>query len=130
MDLDDREYGRWRQEYRELRSNCCVYSFSVAPLEPNIMIFFWWMPGRIFRGYTSNTLSANFRAAGQVLTQEGQTPYFQAIHEELYNEFSHIPLFYLPGIVTIDPDVVADYTWWGIAGGLHSQLEYVQVVRE
>ncbi len=130
VSLDDREYGRWRQEYRELRSNCCVYSFSVAPLEPNIMIYFWWMPGRIFRGYTSNTLSANFRTAGEVLTQEGQTPFFQAIHEELYNEFSHIPLFYLPGIVTIDPDVVADYTWWGIAGGLHSQLEYVSVVRE
>ena len=130
VNLDDREYGRWRQEYRELRSNCCIYSFSVSPAEPNIIIYFWWMPGRIFRGYTSNTLSANFRAAGAELTQEAQTPFFQAAHEELFSEFSHIPLFYLPGIVTIDPDVVAEYTWWGNAGGLHSHLEYVQVVRQ
>lgn len=128
--LEEIEFGRWRTEYRNVNTNCCIYPFRATFMPQNVSTHFWFSPERFMRGYVSDTVTANFHAAIASTTLEEQAALFLKINNELFDEFSTIPLFWVPVTAVINPDVVEEYVFLGVTGGFFSPFEYVKIVRE
>lgn len=54
--------------------------------------------------------------------------FLREVGELSFTLHANVPLWYLPAQVTVDPDVVADYTWNGTEHGTWTHLEEIKAV--
>ena len=54
----------------------------------------------------------------------------RAVGDLSFDLHANVPLWYLPAQVTVDPDVVADYTWNGTEHGTWTHLEEIVAVKK
>lgn len=57
-------------------------------------------------------------------------PWVRAVGELSFNLHANVPLWYLPAEATVDPDVIADYTWNGTEHGTWTHLEEIVAVKK
>ncbi len=84
-------------------------------------------------GSTGNFKTANTPEMDKIFEQmlgETDDAKFNDLAKKLgelnYENFSNIPLFWIPADVMVNPNVVKEWVWPGNVGGFFSHLEYVK----
>ena len=128
--LDPIEFSNWRNHYRGLDTDCCVYGFRGPAAPIDTRVHFYFSAERFFRAYSTDDIQVNKNNALRALNEADATVHWQKVSDELYNEVGTIPGWTLPVSATIDPEVVAEYVFLGHNQGSYVYLEYVKGVRE
>ena len=128
--LDPIEFSIWRNNYRGLDTDCCVYGFRGPAAPIDTRVHFYFSAERFFRAYSTDDIQVNKNNALRALNEADATGHWQKVSDELYNEVGTIPGWTLPVSATIDPEVVAEYVFLGHNQGSYIYLEYVKGVRE
>lgn len=129
-ELDPIEFSNWRNEYRSLNTDCCVYPFRGPAAPIDTRVHFYYSAERFFRAYTSDDIQENKNKALRALNEADATADWQKVSNEIFYEVGTIPGWTLPVSATVDPDVVAEYIFLGPNNGNYVYLEYVKGVRE
>ena len=124
------EFSNWRNNYRGLDTDCCVYPFRgpAAPIDTRVHAYF--SAERFFRAYTSDDIQVNKNKALRALNEADATSDWQKVSDELFYQVTTIPGWTLPVSATVNPDVVAEYIFLGPNNGNYIYLEYVKGQRE
>lgn len=128
--LDPIEFSNWRNEYRGLNTDCCVYPFRGPAAPIDTRVHFYFSAERFFRAYTSDNIQENKNKALRALNEADATSDWQKVSDEIFYEVGTIPGWTLPVSAVVDPDVVAEYIFLGPNNGNYVYLEYVKGVRE
>ena len=128
--LDPIEFSNWRNEYRGLNTDCCVYPFRGPAAPIDTRVHFYFSAERFFRAHTSDDIQENKNRALRALNEADATADWQKVSDEIFYEAATIPGWTLPVSATVDPDVVAEYIFLGPNNGNYVYLEYVKGVRE
>ena len=128
--LDPIEFSNWRNEYRGLNTDCCVYPFRGPAAPIDTRVHFYFSAERFFRAYTSDDIQENKNKALRALNEADATSDWQKVSDEIFYEVGTIPGWTLPVSATVDPAVVAEYIFLGPNNGNYVYLEYVKGVRE
>ena len=127
---DSIEFSNWRNNYRGLDTDCCVYPFRGPAAPIDTRVHFYFSAERFFRAYTSDDIQVNKNKALRALNEADATADWQKVSDELFYEVTTIPGWTLPVSATVNPDVVAEYIFLGPNNGNYIYLEYVKGVRE
>ncbi len=128
--LDPIEFSNWRNEYRGLNTDCCVYPFRGPAAPIDTRVHFYFSAERFFRAYTSDDIQENKNKALRALNEADATTDWQKVSDEIFYEVGTIPGWTLPVSAVVDPDVVAEYIFLGPNNGNYVYLEHVKGVRE
>ena len=128
-ELDPIEFSNWRNEYRGLNTDCCVYPFRGPAAPIDTRVHFYFSAERFFRAHTSDDIQENKNKALRALNEADATADWQKVSDEIFYEVATIPGWTLPVSATVDPDVVAEYRFLGPNNGNYVYLEYVKGVR-
>ena len=128
--LEDWEFSRWREKYRGLTTQCCIYSFRGPAAPMDTRVHFYFSPERFFRAYTSDTITAKKAVALASLDQSTADKIWEEVSDEIFYEVATIPGWVLPANAVIDPAVVEHYAFLGPNNGSYIYLEYAKGVRE
>lgn len=128
--LDPIEFSNWRNEYRGLNTDCCVYPFRGPAAPIDTRVHFYFSAERFFRAYTSDDIQENKNKALRALNEADATADWQKVSDEIFYSAGTIPGWTLPVSAVVDPDVVAEYIFLGPNNGNYVYLEYVKGVRE
>ena len=128
--LDSIEFSNWRNEYRGLNTDCCIYPFRGPAAPIDTRVHFYFSAERFFRAYTSDDIQENKNKALRALNEADATSDWQKVSDEIFYEVGTIPGWTLPVSATVDPDVVAEYIFLGPNNGNYVYLEYIKGVRE
>ena len=128
--LDPIEFSNWRNEYRGLNTDCCVYPFRGPAAPIDTRVHFYYSAERFFRAYTSDDIQENKNKALRALNEADATADWQKVSDEIFYAAGSIPGWTLPVSAVVDPDVVAEYIFLGPNNGNYVYLEYVKGVRE
>ena len=71
-------------------------------------------------------INAAYAAAAAALSPEDQDAAFRAMGDLVFDEYAHIPLFWLPTWVAVNPDIVSSYTFAGNASGSWTNYYNIQ----
>ena len=124
------EFSNWRNNYRGLDTDCCVYPFRGPAAPIDTRVHFYFSAERFFRAYTSDDIQENKNKALRALNEADATADWQKVSDELFYEVTTIPGWTLPVSATVNPDVVDDYVFLGPNNGNYVYFEYVKGVRE
>jgi ABC-type transport system substrate-binding protein len=127
---DSIEFSNWRNEYRGLNTDCCIYPFRGPAAPIDTRVHFYFSAERFFRAYTSDNIQENKNKALRALNEADATADWQKVSDEIYSQVGTIPGWTLPASATVNPDVVADYVFLGPNNGSYAYLEYIKGVRE
>lgn len=128
--LDPVEFSNWRNEYRGLNTDCCIYPFRGPAAPIDTRVHFYFSAERFFRAYTSDDIQENKNKALRALNEADATADWQKVSDEIFYEVGTIPGWTLPVSAVVDPDVVAEYIFLGPNNGNYVYLEHVKGVRE
>ena len=128
--LDPIEFSNWRNEYRGLNTDCCVYPFRGPAAPIDTRVHFYFSAERFFRAYSSDDIQENKNKALRALNEADATADWQKVSDEIFYAAGTIPGWTLPVSAVVDPDVVAEYIFLGPNNGNYVYLEYVKGVRE
>jgi ABC-type transport system substrate-binding protein len=123
------DWPRVRDMFRKKEIHCCVW--------PNIIS---WRPSEewIRVSYYSKAASHHFEdefidkqylALSQAVNPEERQRLARAIGDHLFEEFADIPLFWFANEVVVNPKVVADWTYPGIAAGRSTHFHLVKAAK-
>lgn len=129
-ELDSIEFSNWRNEYRGLNTDCCIYPFRGPAAPIDTRVHFYFSAERFFRAYTSDNIQENKNKALRALNEAEATADWQKVSDEIFYEVATIPGWTLPVSATVDPEVIAEYIFLGPNNGNYVYLEYVKGVRE
>ena len=127
---DSIEFSNWRNNYRGLDTDCCVYPFRGPAAPIDTRVHFYFSAERFFRAYTSDDIQVNKNKALRALNEADATADWQKVSDELFYQVTTIPGWTLPVSATVNPDVVAEYIFLGPNNGNYIYLEYVKGQRE
>ena len=127
---DSIEFSNWRNNYRGLDTDCCVYPFRGPAAPIDTRVHFYFSAERFFRAYSSDDIQVNKNKALRALNEADATSDWQKVSDELFYQVTTIPGWTLPVSATVNPDVVAEYIFLGPNNGNYVYLEYVKGVRE
>ena len=128
--LDPIEFSNWRNEYRGLNTDCCIYPFRGPAAPIDTRVHFYFSAERFFRAYSSDDIQENKNKALRALNEADATADWQKVSDEIFYEVGTIPGWTLPVSAVVDPDVVAEYIFLGPNNGNYVYLEHVKGVRE
>ena len=128
--LDPIEFSNWRNEYRGLNTDCCVYPFRGPAAPIDTRVHFYFSAERFFRAYSSDDIQENKNKALRALNEADATADWQKVSDEIFYNAGTIPGWTLPVSAVVDPDVVAEYIFLGPNNGNYVYLEHVKGVRE
>ncbi len=128
--LDPVEFSNWRNEYRGLNTDCCIYPFRGPAAPIDTRVHFYFSAERFFRAYTSDDIQENKNKALRALNEADATADWQKVSDEIFYEVGTIPGWTLPVSAVVDPEVVAEYIFLGPNNGNYVYLEHVKGVRE
>ena len=129
-EIDPIEFSNWRNHYRGLDTDCCIYGFRGPAAPIDTRVHFYFSAERFFRAYTSDDIQENKNKALRALKEADATTDWQKVSDEIFYEAGTIPGWTMPITATIDPNVVAEYVFLGPNQGSFIYLEYVKGVRE
>jgi hypothetical protein len=69
---------------------------------------------------------AEWKAAFSATSKEEQARLLQRLGDWKYDNYSEVPLFWLPGQAVVDPKVVAEYIWPGNVDAGFDHFEYIK----
>ena len=128
--LDPIEAATWRNHYRGLDTDCCVYPFRGPAAPVDTRVHFYFSGERFFRAYTSDDIQETKNRALRALNEADALVDWQKVTDEIFYQSGTIPGWTLPVSATVNPDVVAEYIFLGPNNGNYVYLEYVKGVRE
>ena len=128
--LDPIEAATWRNHYRGLDTDCCVYPFRGPAAPVDTRVHFYFSGERFFRAYTSDDIQETKNKALRALNEVDALGNWQKVTDEIFYQSGTIPGWTLPVSATVNPDVVAEYIFLGPNNGNYVYLEYVKGVRE
>ena len=129
-ELDPIEFSNWRNEYRGLNTECCIYPHRGPAAPIDTRVHFYYSAERFFRMYTSDDIQNWKEQALRALNEADATENWQKVSNEIYDQVGVIPGWTLPISATVDPNVVSEYVFLGPNNGTFIYLEYVKGVRE
>ena len=129
-ELDPIEFSNWRNEYRGLNTDCCIYPFRGPAAPIDTRVHFYFSAERFFRAYSSDDIQENKNKALRALNEADATTDWQKVSDEIFYAAGTIPGWTLPVSAVVDPDVVAEYIFLGPNNGNYVYLEHVKGVRE
>ena len=128
--LDPMEVSTWRNHYRGLDTDCCVYPFRGPAAPVDTRVHFYFSGERFFRAYTSDDIQEHKNKALRALNEADAVEDWQKVTDEIFYQSGTIPGWTLPVSAVVNPDVVAEYIFLGPNNGNYVYLEYVKGVRE
>ena len=128
--LDPIEFSNWRNEYRGLNTDCCIYPFRGPAAPIDTRVHFYFSAERFFRAHTTDDIQEWKNQALRSLNEADATETWQKVSDQIFYDVATIPGWTLPVSATVDPNVVAEYIFLGPNNGNYVYLEYVKGVRE
>ena len=128
--LDPIEFSSWRNEYRGLNTDCCVYPFRGPAAPIDTRVHFYFSAERFFRAYTSDDVQENKNLALRTSNASEAAALWQKVADEIFYRVGTIPGWTLSASAVGDPEVVSEYSFLGPNNGSYIYLEYVKGVRE
>jgi len=128
--LEEIEFSRWREHYRGLETQCCVYPFRgpAAPIATRVHLYF--SPERLFRSPATDTITENKNNALNTTDPAEAARLWKAVADELFFDVHTMPLFILPVQAVVDPEVISEYVFLGSPDGNYTNLEGIKGVRK
>jgi len=127
--LIDIEFGQVRTNYRGKKTVGFVFPFRILVRPAAITHFFQTNPDRFLREYTSPSITDRYGQLEQTIDPDKRDVLLREMGNELFEQVSHVPIVQVPLEVAINPDVVAEYTFFGPVWGNYVNLEYAKGVR-
>ena len=128
--LDPIEFSNWRNNYRGLDTDCCVYGFRGPAAPIDTRVHFYFSAERFFRAHSTDEIQEWKNQALRSLNEADAEALWQNVSDQIFNDVATIPGWTMPISATVDPDVVAEYVFLGPNQGSYIYLEYVKGVRE
>ena len=75
-------------------------------------------------------INAAYDAAAAALSPEDQDEAFRAMGDLVFDEYAHIPLYWLPEWVAVNPEVVSSYIFAGNAPGSWGSFHNIEAVEK
>ncbi|MCH8963099.1 MAG: ABC transporter permease, partial [Bacteroidetes bacterium] len=128
--LEEIEFSRWRENYRGLETQCCVYPFRGPAAPIATRVHFYFSPERFFRSPATDGITENKNKALETQDPAEAARLWKAVADELYFDVHTMPLFTLPVQAIIDPEVISEYVFLGPPGGSYNNFENIKGVRK
>ena len=128
--LEEIEFSRWREKYRGLETQCCVYPFRGPAAPIATRVHFYFSPERFFRAAVTDSITENKNKALNTTDPAEAAGLWKAVADELFFEVYTIPLFTLPVQAIIDPEIISEYVFLGPPGGSYNNFENIKGVRK
>jgi len=128
--LEEIEFSRWREAYRGLETQCCVYPFRGPAAPMATRVHFYYSAERFFRATVTDSIEEKKTRALGTTDKALANSLWQEVADELYYGVHTMPLFTLPVQAIYDPEVIAEYIFLGPPGGSYNNLENIKGVRK
>ena len=128
--LEPIEAATWRNHYRGLDTDCCVYPFRGPAAPVDTRVHFYFSGERFFRAYTSDDIQETKNRALRALNEADAVSDWQKVTDEIFYQSGTIPGWTLPVSAVVNPDVIAEYIFLGPNNGNYVYLEYIKGIRE
>ena len=128
--LEEVEFSRWREKYRGLETQCCVYPFRGPAAPIATRVHFYFSPERFFRAAVTDTITENKNKALGTTDSALAAKLWKEVADELYFDVHTMPLFTLPVQAIIDPEIISEYVFLGPPGGSYNNFENIKGVRK
>lgn len=118
------EMGRAREAY-------IVHPMRNAPIRPTqaALQAFYTRPGGPYQGYESDRSIGYFEELRASLNPEDRERIAREAFVYLFEQYSSIPLFEVPTIMAVNPDVVSDWTFPGVTNAGYSHYHLIRAAR-
>jgi ABC-type transport system substrate-binding protein len=128
--IEDWEYARWREQLRDTKKTHGTIHFRRTSFTTPMVVLRWYNARPPTGGGSSFWLTtehqANWDDAFAAPTKEVQGDLLRAIGDFKFDNYTEIPLAWLPGQAVVDPAVISDYTWPGNVDAGFDHFEYIK----
>jgi peptide/nickel transport system substrate-binding protein len=115
--------GRAREAY-------LVHPMRNAPIRPSLVALeaFYGKPGGPYQGFEDDAILSLIDDLRNSFDPEERQEIAEAAWTHLFEEFSSIPLFEVPTIVSANPEAIAGWTFPGVTNAGYSHWHLIEVV--
>ena len=128
--IEDWEYARWREQLRDTKKTHGTIHFRRTSFTTPMVVLRWYNARPPTGGGSSFWLTTehqtNWDDAFAAPTKEEQGDLLRAIGDFKFDNYTEIPLAWLPGQAVVDPAVISDYTWPGNVDAGFDHFEYIK----
>jgi ABC-type transport system substrate-binding protein len=114
--------GRAREAY-------LVHPMRNAPIRPSLVALqaFYGKPGGPYQGFEDDTILSLIDELQNTFDPERRQQIAEQAWEHLFEEYSSVPLFEVPTIMSVDPDTIAGWTFPGVTNAGYSHWHLIEV---
>jgi ABC-type transport system substrate-binding protein len=123
------DWPRVRDMFRKKEIHCCIWPniISWRPAEEWIRVSYYSKDKA--HHFEDEFIDKHYLALAQSVNPEERQRLARAIGDHLFAEFADIPLFWFANEVVVNPKVVADWVYPGIAAGRSTHFHLVKTTK-
>ena len=126
VDLLPLDSGRWVEMMRKREMHDIVNPIAGSYRDPQFTISDYLTHDGIPATYVNQFTMGKYDELTSSHRSEDRDLVMRELGDGLFDNFSSMPLFWLPAVLGLNPDVVAEYTFPGNRREIYSHLEYVK----
>lgn len=131
--IEDWEYARWRDDLQEEHKTHGTIHFRRTSFTTPMVVLRWYN-ARPPTGFGSAywlppEQNTNWEDAFAAPSKKVQGDLLRAIGDFKFDNYTEMPLAWLPGQAVVDPDVISDYTWPGNVDAGFDHFEYIKAAQ-
>ena len=85
--------------------------------------------GGVVHSFEHQFIEDKWAELGKTVDPAKRSQLLREIGDYTFNEFADIPMFWLFADATVNPKVIAEYTFTGIITGYYTHLEYIKLTQ-
>jgi ABC-type transport system substrate-binding protein len=120
------DWAKVREMFRKKTIGCCIWPniISWRPSEESIRTFNYSKGPN--HHYENEFIDKTYLAWAQAIKPEERQRHARALADHLFEEFADIPLFWFANEVVVNPKVVGDWVYPGLAAGRSTHFHLVK----
>jgi ABC-type transport system substrate-binding protein len=123
------DWARVREMFRKKEMHCCIWPniISWRPSEEWIRVSYYSQAAN--HHFEDEFIDKHYLALSQAVNPEERQRLAKMIGDHLFAEFADLPLFWFANEVVVNPKVVADWTYPGLAAGRSTHFHLVKAAK-
>jgi ABC-type transport system substrate-binding protein len=134
VEIEEIEVARYRQEFQLARKSQGTMHTRRTSFTTPMVVNRWYNAQPPLGNYGSyelpDDIQQKFDAAFGATSKEAQAQFLREIGDFKFDNYSEVPLFWIPGQAVVDPRVISEYVWPGNVDAGFDHFEYIKATRQ
>jgi ABC-type transport system substrate-binding protein len=121
------DFPRVREQYRTKAIHGAVWALRHSARALEVTRNIYKAKDSVVYAYEHPFIEERLEALGKVVDSGERTRLLREIGDHKFNEFAHMPMFWLFAEATVNPKSIAEYVFPGVITGYFTHFEYVKL---